>query len=143
MKLSWNPQHMLLSPSSKLWGRRVNLLREAYSLLFEWHLKNADLSSLKGEEAFEYMDLITSLPLPTEAKLEDVACFLLHQVMGLAKWSYSERLKVPGREEEVCLGDVARLALRMLASEGIDPLALASRSELCSRFPLGLELIET
>ncbi len=114
----------------------MELLREAYAILFEWHVNHADVSELEGEEAFEYMDLVTSLPLPLEASIEDMACLFLHQVMGLAKWAYFEKLEVPGKEGVVNLGDVARLALRFMSANGLDPFSIAEKSWLCKRFPL-------
>jgi len=117
-------------------GDTLDLLREAYAILFEWHVNRSDASELEGEEAFRYMDLVTSLPLPLEASIEDMACFFLHHVMGLAKWAYFEKLEVPGKAGAVNLGDVARLALRFMSANGLDPFAIAERSELCKRFPL-------
>ncbi len=133
---------MLFQNLRYLFGDTLDLVREAYSLLFEWHLEHADSIRVRNEETFKYMDLVTSLPLPTEAKLEDMVCFFLHQVMGLAKWTYFEKLEVPGRDGAVNLGDVARIALRFIASNGLDPFLVAKKSALCNRFPLGLNVVE-
>jgi hypothetical protein len=99
------------------------LAMESYDVLYSWHLEHSDeASSFLSSPAREcYFGLILELPVPAKARLEDVACLMVEQVVGVASWAAKVKVKVDGSGGEATLEDLARLGLRALMEEGMDP----------------------